>query len=322
MSRKKVLSIGALVVTAALSLSGCAAAPTGGGPTEGGYISIITADLSNPFFKAGADAAQSEAESLGYTADVVSHGDDPSKQSELIDAAINKGAVAIILDNAGAEASIGAIKKAVDADVPVFLFDREIAEAGVAKSQIVANNAQGASSVAETFAAALPEGGNYIELTGKESDTNAGVRSNAFDSVLSQYPNLTRVAQETANWSQDEAFAKVETLLQRDSNIQGIIAGNDTMALGAVAAVEAAGLLDTIKVAGFDGIPDAVDSIRAGKLLATGVQPAVLIAQLAVQQADQFLKTGETGAPEKQSVDCFLVTADNADKYTLFNLED
>lgn len=310
-----------------LGIAGCSSSDTdstGSGDATadaGGLIAIITPSHDNPFFKAEADAAQAEAESLGYTTSVSSHDDDPNKQSELIDAAISNGAKAIVLDNAGADASIGPVQKAVDAGIPVFLIDREINATGIASAQIVANNAQGAAAVAEEWVAALPDGGKYIELTGKESDTNAGVRSQAFASVISQYPDLVMAAQETANWSQDEAFTKIETLLQRDPDIQGIIAGNDTMALGAVAAVEAAGLTGQVVIAGFDGSPDAVAAIEEGTLLATGLQPAVLISQLAVQQADTLLKTGSTGEDEKQSIDCIVINADNAGSYTLFALE-
>jgi len=333
MLRRKIYAAMATASIAAVALVGCSSGgdsgggggdSTGGGGGDsagGGLIASITPSQENPFCKAEADAAKEEAEKLGYETSVASHDDDPNKQSELIDAAISQDAVAIVLDNAGADASIGPVQKAKDAGIPVFLIDREINETGIAEAQIVANNAQGAAAVAEEFVAALPEGGNYIELTGKESDTNAGVRSEAYASVISQYPNLVSVAKETANWSQDEAFSKIETLLQRDSNVQGIIAGNDTMAMGAVAAVEAAGLLDQITIAGFDGSPDAVEAIKAGKLIATGLQPAVQIAQLAVQQADKFITTGETGEDEKQSIDCVVINADNADSYTLFALE-
>ncbi|MCP2031179.1 erythritol transport system substrate-binding protein [Okibacterium sp. HSC-33S16] len=328
--KRQILAATVAVITI-VGLAGCSGSSGGSGGSggsgessgeAGGLISIITPAQENPFFKAEADAAKAEAEKLGYETSVASHDDDPNKQSELIDSAISKGAKAIILDNAGADASIGPIKKAEEAGVPVFLIDREINENGIAKAQIVANNAQGAAAVAESFVAALPEGGKYIELTGKESDTNAGVRSEAYASVISQYPNLVSAAKETANWSQDEAFQKVETLLQRDPNVQGIIAGNDTMALGAVAAVESAGLLDKIKIVGFDGSPDAVQAIKDGKLVATGLQPAVLISQLAVQQADKFIRTGETGEEEKQSIDCVVIDAANAEKYTSFALED
>ncbi len=331
MLRRKIYAAMATASIAAVALVGCSSGGDSGGgggdaaggedSAGGGLIAIITPSQENPFFKAEADAAKAEAEKLGYETSVASHDDDPNKQSELVDAAISQDAAAIVLDNAGADASIGPVQKAKDAGIPVFLIDREINETGIAEAQIVANNAQGAAAVAEEFVAALPEGGNYIELTGKESDTNAGVRSEAYASVISQYPNLVSVAKETANWSQDEAFSKIETLLQRDSNIQGIIAGNDTMAMGAVAAVEAAGLLDQITIAGFDGSPDAVEAIKAGKLIATGLQPAVQIAQLAVQQADTFIQTGETGEDEKQSIDCVVINADNADSYTLFALE-
>ncbi|WP_127792416.1 D-ribose ABC transporter substrate-binding protein [Agromyces sp. LHK192] len=324
--RRRIIAAAAATLTA-LALVGCASnSGDGGESTEGGSegagtIAIITPSHDNPFFKAEADAAQAEAENLGYETSVSSHDDDPNKQSELIDAAISNGAKAIVLDNAGADASIGPVQKATDAGIPVFLIDREINETGIAKAQIVANNAQGAAAVAEEWVAALPNGGKYIELTGKESDTNAGVRSEAFASVISQYPNLVSVAKETANWSQDEAFTKIETLLQRDPDIQGIIAGNDTMALGAVAAVEAAGLTGKVVIAGFDGSPDAVEAIKEGKLLATGLQPAVLISQLAVQQADAFINGGDTGEDEKQSIDCIVINAANAESYTLFALE-
>ncbi|WP_228373263.1 D-ribose ABC transporter substrate-binding protein [Demequina silvatica] len=297
-----------------------ASAPATGGEA-GGLIAVITPSHSNVFFKAEADAAVAEAEALGYTAQADSHDDDPNKQSELIDSAISNGAVAIILDNAGADVTIGAVQKAKDAGIPVFLIDREINETGIAVSQIVANNSQGAGLVGESFVAAMEGEGTYIELLGRETDTNAAVRSEAYHSVIDQYADMEMVAQETANWDQQEAFNKVQTLLEANPDVKGIIAGNDTMALGAVAAVDAAGLTGKVIVAGFDGSPDAAQAIKDGKLLSTGLQPAVLISQMAVQQADEYIRNGSTGQPEKQSVDCVLIDESNVDKYTVFALE-
>ena len=93
--------------------------------------------------------------------------------------------------------------------------------------------------------------------------------------------------------------------------VKGIIAGNDTMALGAEAALVAAGRTDVI-VTGFDGSPDVVSSILEGGISATVLQPASQIAQMAVQQADTFVSSGATGADEKQSVDYVLVNKDDA----------
>ncbi|MCL2316216.1 MAG: D-ribose ABC transporter substrate-binding protein [Actinomycetia bacterium] len=291
---------------------------TGGG--GGGLIAVITPAPSNTFFKAESDAAVAEAQKLGYQTQADSHDDDANKQSQLIDSAIAKKAVAIILDNAGADTSIAAVQKATDAGIPVFLIDREINQAGIAKAQIVSNNAQGATLGGTAFATAMGGKGKYIELTGLATDTNAGVRSNGFHGVLDQYPDLKMVAQQAANWDQQKAFSIIETLLQSNPDVTGIISGNDTMAMGAVAAVKAAGLEGKVTIVGFDGAPDAVEAVKAGSMTATVMQPAVLLAQMAVQQADKYLKTGSTGQPEKQSVDCILIDKTNADKYTLFGL--
>ncbi|GLZ11572.1 D-ribose ABC transporter substrate-binding protein [Actinomadura sp. NBRC 104425] len=312
-----VLAAGALSLTACGSSDDSGSAKASGGKAKSNLIAIITPSHDNPFFKAEAEAAKKKAESLGYQTSVASHDDDPNKQSELIDAAISRKAAAIILDNAGADASIGPVQKATDAGVPVFLIDREINKTGVAKAQIVSNNAQGAQLAAQAFVKAMKGKGNYVELTGKESDTNAGVRSKGFNDVISQYPDLKRVAQQTANWDQQEAFSKMETILQRNPDIQGVIAGNDTMAVGAVAALKAAKKTDVV-VVGFDGSPDAIAQIKAGAMYATALQPAALGAQRAVEQADKYIKTGSTGQPEKQSIDCELVDKSNADQFGLF----
>ena len=319
------LVVSALAV-AALAVAGCGsddeAASTqsggSGGGEAGGLVAIITPPVENPFFKAEADAAAAKAEELGYQTSVASHDDDPNRQSELIDAAISRQAKAIILDNAGADASIGPVRKAKEAGIPVFLIDREINANGIAAAQIVSNNAQGAQLGAQQFVEAMGGKGKYVELVGKESDTNAGVRSGGYRDVLSQVPAMERVARQSANWDQQEAFTKMETILQRNRDIDGVIAGNDTMALGAVAALKAANLDEKVKVVGFDGSPDAIAQIEAGTMEATVLQPAALIAEMAVEQADRMIKTGSTGQPEKQSIDCELVTADNADEFGVF----
>ena len=56
----------------------------------------------------------------------------------------------------------------------------------------------------------MGEEGKYAELLGKESDTNAGVRSSAFHEVIDQYPDMEMVAKQTANWEKTEAYDKME----------------------------------------------------------------------------------------------------------------
>ncbi|NTJ43894.1 D-ribose ABC transporter substrate-binding protein [Agrobacterium larrymoorei] len=311
LTKRLLMSVVALGIAGAMSSAAMAA----------DKIAIITPSHDNPFFKAEADGAAAKAKELGYETMVLVHDDDANKQNELFDSAIAAGVKAIILDNAGADASVAAVQKAKDKGIPSFLIDREITTTGVAVSQIVSNNYQGAQLGAEEFVKLMGEKGNYAELVGKESDTNAGIRSQGYHDVIDQYSEMKMVVKQTANWSQTEAYTVMESMLQAHPDIKGVISGNDTMAMGAYAALEAAGRKDVI-VVGFDGSNDVRDSIKKGGIKATVLQPAYQQAQNAVEQADKFIKTGSTGLEEKQLMDCILINAENAGKLETFALKD
>ncbi len=282
-----------------------------------GQMTIIVNDPSNPYWLTEGNVAKATAEKLGYTATVGAHKGDTNTESNLIDTAITNKSVAIILDPANADGSVGAVKKAVAAGIPVFLVNAEINQEGLAKAQLVSNNAQGAAIGAQQWVEAVGDKGNYAELFGSPSDNNAATRSNGYETVLTQYPDLKKVAKEVANWDRTQGHNKMQSILQAHPDIIGVISGNDEMALGAIAALKEAGKLAKVKVGGFDGSPDAVAAIKAGELQYTVLQPVATFSAEAVKQADSFIKTGKTGAKsEKQLFDCILITKDNVGKYT------
>ncbi len=293
-------------------------APGGAG---GGTIAIITVDPSNPYWKAEADTAKADAEKLGYKTSVSANQNDPETQNQLIETAINDKVAGILLDPAGADESVAAVQKAVDAKIPVVLINAEISKTGLAKAQIVSNNAQGATIGAEEWAKAMDYKGTYVELFGKPSDNNAQVRSDGYNAVISQYPDLKSVGKEIANWDRQAGQDKMETLLSKNPNVKGVIAGNDEMALGAINALKDKGKLKDVKVLGFDGNQDAVDAVTKGDMVATVLQPIVTGTQKAIAQLDSVIKTGNTGvADEKQAIDCVLITKENADTVKNFVL--
>ena len=306
----------ALVLSLLLVLTMCSALAE-----EKPLIVIITPSHANPYFKTVADAASAKAAELGYESLVIQHDDDVTKQAEAFDTAIARKAAAIICDNAGADATIAPVQAAKAAGIPTFLVDREINSTGDAVAQMVSNNYQGASLVAEYFVECMGEEGSYVEMLGKESDTNAGVRSQGFHDVIDQYEGLVMIEQQTANWEQTEAYEKMESIIQAQGaeNIKGVICGNDTMAMGVIEACLKAGMTDVV-VCGFDGSNDVRDSILRGEIKATGLQPIAYIAEQAVVQADQYIKTGSTGLEEKQLMDCVLVTTENAGNLDNFAL--
>lgn len=282
-----------------------------------GLMSIIVNNPSNPYWYTEGQTAKAEAAKLGYTATVSAHKGDTNTESNLIDTAITNHAKAIILDPANADGSIGAVRKAVKAGIPVFIINAEINQTGLAKAQLVSNNAQGAALGAMQWVQSVGDSGNYVELFGAPSDNNAATRSNGYETVLSQYPDLHKVAQEVANWDRTQGYNKMQSILQAHPNIKGVISGNDEMALGAIAALKEAGKLKQVKVGGFDGSPDAVNAILKGEMEYTVLQPVAIFSADAVKQADRYIRTGKTGVDtEKQLFDCYLITKDNVKDYT------
>lgn len=308
--KAKRLLIAALAVSAPL-FAGAAAAQ------DKGLISIIVNDNSNPYWFTEGKIARETAEELGYEANVSSHKGDTNTESRQIDTAITNQAKAIILDPANADGSIGAVRKAVDAGIPVFVVNAEINQQGLAEAQLVSNNAQGAALGAQQWVQHVGEAASYVELEGAPSDNNAATRSNGYQTVLSQYPTLERVGSDVANWDRTQGYNKMQSMLQANPDIDGVISGNDEMALGAIAALKEAGKLDEVVVGGFDGSPDAIDAVKAGEMAYTVLQPVAIFSERAVRLADEYVRTGETGLDgEKQLFDCMLVTADNVDRYT------
>ena len=295
--------------------SGSAAA-SGSTGKAGGEITIIVNDPSNPYWLTEGNVASAEAKKLGYTANVQASKGDVSTEANLIDQAISKKDVGIILDPANADGSVGNIKRAMAAKIPVFLVNAEINQTGVALAQLVSNNAQGASIGAQAWIKAAGTKGKYAELFGLPSDNNAATRANGYKTVISQYPDWKKVSQQTANWDRTLGQQKTESILQANPNITAIISGNDEMALGAIAALKQANKLKGVTVGGFDGSPDAVTAVKNGEMAYTVLQPVATFAKAAVDQLNTYITTGKKPTTEKQSFDCILIDKSNADKVT------
>ncbi len=313
MSKKRTL----LALTALTMVApALAASPTPAVAAGGGLMSIIVNDPSNPYWLTEGKVAAAEAEKLGYKTTVGASKGDTNTESNLIDTAITNRSVAIILDPANASGSVGAVKKAIAANIPVFLVNAEINQPGLAKAQLVSNNAQGAALGAQRWVKDVGQKGSYVELLGSPSDNNAATRSNGYETVLTQYTGLVKAGSQVANWDRTQGHDKMQNLLQAHPDITGVISGNDEMALGAISALKEAGKLSNIKVGGFDGSPDAVAAIKAGELQYTVLQPVAIFSAKAVDEADTFLKTGKTGvATEKQLFNCVLITKANLPRY-------
>ena len=138
-------------------------------------------------------------------------------------------------------------------------------------------------------------------------------RSQGICEVLENYPDIKIIAEQTANWDRAEAMALMENWLQMGDDIDGVVAQNDEMAIGALKAIQAAGKEDSIKVVGIDAIADALTLVESGELIGTVYQDAVGQGAGAVEAAVRAVN-GEN--LEKETLIPYkLVTVENLDEF-------
>ena len=114
------------------------------------------------------------------------------------------------------------------------------------------------------------------------------------------------VAQQSALWDQTLAVTITAAMLVQHPELAAILCGNDSMALGAAAAVAQAGKTGAVKIVGFDNISAIHNLIRTGEVLATIDQHADLLAVYGIEYALEVLSSGSTVADKATPLD--LVT--------------
>jgi len=280
-------------------------------------MAVVISTLNNPWFVVLKDAAKARAEELGYKADVFDSQNSPATEASHFDAIIDGKYAAILFNPTDAQGSIASVQRAKDAGIPTFCMDRAISASDVAVSQILSDNFSGCVALGEYFVRRLGEKGTYVELLGLLGDNNTKNRSDGFHSVVDNYPGLKMLAQQSADFDRTKAMEVMESLLQAHPDINAVFCGNDAMAMGAHRAILAASKDKQVMVFGFDGAKDVIDEIRAGRIVATGMQFPKTMAKMAAESADQYLK-GKRDFPQKVPVAVELVSTENIGKYTAY----
>jgi ribose transport system substrate-binding protein len=288
--------------------------------TQVNKIAVVVSTLNNPWFVVLADTAKERAEQLGYKVTIFDSQNDTAKESDHFDNIITGGYAAILFNPTDADGSIANVKKAKDAGISTFCIDREINSSEVAATQILSDNYSGCVELGQYFVEKMNKKGKYVELLGILGDNNTWNRSKGFHSVVDNYPELKMVSQQSAEFDRNKAMEVLESILQANPDINAVFCCNDAMAMGAYQALVAADKADKVMVFGFDGAQDVVDSIRDGKIIATGMQFPKRMAQMAAEQADEYIK-GKRDFPQKVPVAVELVTQENISKYTAYGRE-
>jgi len=277
-------------------------------------VAVIVSTLNNPWFVVLAETAAAKARSLGFEAKIFDSQNNTALETDHFENAITSGFSAILFNPTDADGSVINVMKAKKAGIPVFCMDREINSTKAATSQILSDSYSGCIALGKYFVQQMNKKGNYVELLGLVGDNNTWSRSKGFHSVVDNYPDLKMVAQQSADFDRNKAMEVMESILQAHPDIDGVFCGNDAMAMGAYQALYAAGKADQVKVFGFDGADDVLQSIREKKIMATGMQFPKVMAETAASFAEEYLK-GKRDFPQKVPIAVELVTQQNINDY-------
>ncbi|CAG5007149.1 D-threitol-binding protein [Dyadobacter sp. CECT 9275] len=275
-------------------------------------IGATMLSMQNEFIVNVTDEMEAKASSLGVELIVVDAERSALKQVEQVESFIAQGVNAIIMNPCEVEASSPAVKLAIDAKIPIINVNSETAAAPTA---FVGSDDEESARIAMKYIAEKLGGkGNVLMMHGYMGQAAQIKRDKGAKEILKANPGIKLLAEQTAEWDRAKAMSLTENWIQSfGGQVNAIFAQNDEMGMGAVKALEAAGLKNKVIVVSIDAIPDALQGVKKGILDATVFQNAAEQGGKAVEIAVKLAK-GE--AAEKQVIIPFqLVTKDNVAKF-------
>ncbi|MGW3062605.1 substrate-binding domain-containing protein, partial [Streptomyces sp. NPDC001130] len=193
------------------------------------------------------------------------------------------GLGAIIVNPVDSDAAGNSVKAAGQAKIPVIAVDRGVNKADV-DTLVASDNVAGGELAAKTVAERLGGKGKIVILQGQAGTSAARERAQGFANGLKAYPGIQVLAQQPADFDRTKGLDVMSNLLQAHPDVQGVIAANDEMALGAIKALDSkAG--SSVQVVGFDGTPDGLTAVKNGTLYASVAQQPTQLGRIAVDNA-------------------------------------
>ncbi len=188
---------------------------------------------------------------------------DASVQSNQMDTLITQKVDAIIFSPIDADAAAAPVARAAAAEIPVIGAVTR-ANSDQLFGYVGTNDVEGGTNITEHLVKELGGKGNIVLLEGPIGNSPQLLRREGIDEVLAKNPDIKLLASKSANWSRAEGLSVMENWLNLyGDQINGVIAQNDEMALGAIQALEAKGLTtDKVKVVSIDGIQDALRAVK------------------------------------------------------------
>ena len=308
MKAKKLISL-FLALTLALSLAACSTtteeetdAPSSGAPaetTEEPYrIGVFFKDSSSSFWRYVAQGCEEKAAELGveWVEYSPTNYTDSAGQMSMLEDAIASGIDAVCVAAIDSTAIVDTLVKAEEAGIPVIVFNTLIPDfeaSGMQRTFIGIDNVEASSTVMEQILSEHDYEGNVVILEGTPATQMNADRAGTATEVCEQYEGVNIVASQPCYATRDTAMTTMENILQSTTDIDIVWALNDPTALGALQAIEGAGL-SGIDIVAIDGTPEAIAAIINGRGIKYTVDQAPFdMGAFTVQAAYDILEGNE-----------------------------
>jgi ribose transport system substrate-binding protein len=324
-SKFKALGAGFALVFAVVALAAC-----GGGGGDSTAADTTAADTTStqesneealtigylqtgPFeyYVRGAEGAEAASGDLGIDVKVFDSELTPEKEIANVEDAIQQGVDGLVLFSVGKASEKAALAKAKAADVPVAVlygYDPSLEEEAVTFVQAPADltGREAGEWIAENV-----EGGEVAVIQGQLGRGDAEAYTEGFEEGLSGNSELQVVATPAADWDRAKAQNAMQDILSANPELSAVFVQNDDMALGAAAALKAAGKQDQVTLVSQNGSPPGLEAVEAGTVAATVSWSPAEEAQMALARLVAFIREGTPADPKVCTTPTLLVTEAN-----------
>lgn len=281
---------------------------------DGSYTIGCTVYYMTEFITLMVEGMEEKAEELGCDLVMLDAQNDAQNQITQVENLIAQDVDVIVVAAVDSDAIVPALDMCEEAGIPLvgvnMLINTDEAYHYVGPDDVLAGELEMQYAIDE-----IGGEGNVVILEGPIGQSAQIQRLEGNMNVLEQYEGKVELlAQQTANWSREEALTLVENWIETfGGEIDAVVAQNDEMALGAIQALEAAGVKDQVVVTGVDAIKDGCTAIKEGQLLGTVYQDAALEGQEAIQKAYDVLE-GTVTEKTLDYIEMTWITTDNVDE--------
>lgn len=283
-------------------------------------VALVMKSLANEFFRTMEDGAKAHQKQHANQYTLLTNGikdeTDTSAQIKMVEQMVAQRINALVIAPADSKALVAVIKNAADRGIVVINIDNQLDATALKEKNLKVpfvgpDNRAGARLVGDFLAKQLQSGDKVGIIEGVSTTFNAQQRTLGFQDAM-KAAGMTVVAVQSGQWEIDKGNTVAAGMLREHPDLKALLAGNDSMALGAVAAVRASGRTGKVQVVGYDNISAIKPMLKDGRVLATADQFAAQQAVFGIETALKALaeKKGGADLAEVIRTDVVLVTKD------------